>query len=192
MTIFQLNEDQIKQFAKLPEVTMATQVGLDEHLVPLVIASGRIAIRFDGLLEQELVRYREFFLIDGWPDPDETASRTEAWAGSLPKITTLYPLPITEAWSALAMMHLGPRLPLPPVPYRPSYTHGHLPFHGSCGGIEKYYRYEQFPTSRRIDMTTSSVVATDTYGAPASEMPFTPTGLSAVGRFALPLLGETN
>jgi hypothetical protein len=57
-----------------------------------------------------------------------------------------------------------------------------------CGGKDVYYRYEQFSTSVRIDRMAHAVIRTDTYAAPASEKRFTPTGLSAVGRFALPSL----
>jgi hypothetical protein len=153
-----------------------------------VIPSGRIAIAFDDHLERELAAFREYFLDDGMDDQEMYGARTESWAGSLPTTPTLDFVPPQAAWQMLAFVPLGPRFPLPGVPYRPSYTHGHLPFHGTCGGNEKYYRYEQFPTSKRIDMKTASVIAKDTYGVPTSEVRFTPTGLSAVGRFALPLL----
>lgn len=188
MTIYQLSEDQIKKSLALPEVAMATQVATDNNNRKLVIASGRIAIAFDDRLERELGAFMQDVPDGGLYDRDAYGARAESWASNLPSAPTLNFVPPKDAWPMLAFIPLGPRFPLPGVPYRPSYTHGHLPFHGTCGGVEKYYRYEQFPTSRRIDMNTASVIAKDTYGAPASEEPFTPTGLSAVGRFALPLL----
>jgi len=167
---------------------MATQVAVDDSSNALVIASGRIAIKYDEHVQGELTMFREFFGREALYDPDGYAGRMESWARRLPKIKTLTPVAPEPAWSVLAFIHLGPRVPLPGVPYRPSYTHGHLPFHGVCGGSDKYYRYEQFATSKRIDRSTNCVIAKDTYGAPESERDFTPTGLSAVGRFALPLL----
>ena len=166
---------------------MATQVAKDEDGYLLVISSGRVATRYDGSIENDFARLGEYF-VDGVRDIETYGIRLEAWARNLPPIKVLDPVPVNDGWAALAFIHLGPRFPLPGAPYRPSYVHGHLPFHGTCGGAEQYYRYEQFPTSRRIDMKKHAVVANDTYGAPASEEPFTPTGLSAVGRFALPLV----
>jgi hypothetical protein len=188
MTIYQLSDQQINDYAKLPEVAMATQVAADESGAALVIASGRIAIRYDEHIEADLTKFREFFGDENLYDREGYAVRMENWAHNLPRIEVLTPMAAGPAWNALAVIHLGPRAPLPGVPYRPRYTHGHLPFHGVCGGIDKYYRYEQFATSKRIDRSTNSVIAPDTYGAPESERDFTPTGLSAVGRFALPLL----
>ena len=51
-----------------------------------------------------------------------------------------------------------------------------------------FFRYEAFPTSLRIDQVNQKVTKPDTYATPFSERDFTPTGLSAVGRFALPSL----
>ena len=66
-------------------------------------------------------------------------------------------------------------------------TYGHLPFHRSTNDDEVFYRYELFLTSRRINQTTQ-LVAPGTFAAPQSELPFMPTGLSAVARCALPSL----
>jgi hypothetical protein len=107
------------------------------------------------------------------------------WVAQLPKAPPLNPVPQNQALAAL--IHLGPRGVLPAVLPRPAYVHGHLPFHGRCSGTDTCYRYEQFPTSKRIDLQNRTV-AKDTFAAPESEQPFTPTGLSAVGRFALPLV----
>jgi hypothetical protein len=48
-----------------------------------------------------------------------------------------------------------------------------------------FYRYSAFNPDRRVDPHTGSFLA-GTYAAPASEVPFVPTGFVAVGRFALP------
>jgi hypothetical protein len=48
-----------------------------------------------------------------------------------------------------------------------------------------FYRYSAFNPDRRVDPVTGNFLA-GTYAAPASEVPFVPTGFLAVGRFALP------
>jgi hypothetical protein len=48
-----------------------------------------------------------------------------------------------------------------------------------------FHRFSAFSPDRRVDPLTGSFLA-GTYAAPASEMPFVPTGFVAVGRFALP------
>jgi hypothetical protein len=48
-----------------------------------------------------------------------------------------------------------------------------------------FYRYSAFNPDKRVDPKTGSFFA-GTYGAPASEVPFVPTGFVALGRFALP------
>lgn len=81
----------------------------------------------------------------------------------------------------------GPLNPLPPTPARPAYVYGHLPFGVMTASDTVIYRWEAFPFSRRIDQAAKSIAA-DTYAAPASEVPFVPTGFGAVARFALPNL----
>jgi hypothetical protein len=48
-----------------------------------------------------------------------------------------------------------------------------------------FHRFSAFNPDRRVDPLTGSFLA-GTYAAPASEVPFVPTGFVAVGRFALP------
>lgn len=82
---------------------------------------------------------------------------------------------------------LTARGPSPPIVMgRPS-VHGHLPFSGKTGSGSVFYRAEPFPRSRYIDPTTQRVSVGDgLFGFPPSELPFVPTGFSAVGRYALP------
>ncbi len=77
---------------------------------------------------------------------------------------------------------IGP-FPNPPQPRQ--WTYGHLPFIGLTGTSEVYYRWEPWPVSRRINQATG-MVAPGTFSAPLSEIPFMPTGFSAVARLALP------
>ena len=97
--------------------------------------------------------------------------------------------PIGEFFDRETVMRFGLITPgyVPPPPARPSYVYGHLPFGWRAGANDVFYRYEPFPTSRRIDQVNRTI-APDTYGCPASEIPFIPSGFSAVGRYALPNL----
>lgn len=84
---------------------------------------------------------------------------------------------------------VGPLAALPSPPLRPTSIYGHLPFGTLTDPDTVIYRWEAFPSSRRITRTSSGgEIARDTYGAPASEVPFAPTGFGAVARFALPNL----
>jgi hypothetical protein len=49
-----------------------------------------------------------------------------------------------------------------------------------------FHRFSAYNPDRRVNPTTGNFVA-GTYAAPASEVPYVPTGFVAVGRFALPL-----
>jgi hypothetical protein len=64
MTVYKLRKDQIDEFAELPEIAMATQVAADKEGTAHVIASDRIAVRFDGDLERDLSSRNEFFSDD--------------------------------------------------------------------------------------------------------------------------------
>lgn len=76
---------------------------------------------------------------------------------------------------------------LPSPPPRPAYVYGHLPFSGVTQTSDVFYRCEHWAVSRRVLRSTDEVLA-GTYGFPASELSFVPTGFAAVGRYALPNL----
>jgi hypothetical protein len=69
----------------------------------------------------------------------------------------------------------GPRAALP----------SSLVKHVSLAARRVFHRFSAFNPDRRVDPATGSFLA-GTYAAPASEIPFVPTGFTAVGRFALP------
>jgi hypothetical protein len=96
-------------------------------------------------LESEFAQLAEYFREDRLRDTETYGSSIEAWARSLPTIGYLNPLSVRQGWNALAFIHLGPRGPLPGVPWRPSYVHGHLPFHGTCGGKTSTIDMSSFP-----------------------------------------------
>jgi hypothetical protein len=192
MTITRLSEEDVRRFADSPEIDMDLQIGKveneqeDEQYV--IVASGRIGIVYDEALSAEMDRHWEYIGAPARIAPDEHATRIEEWKNSLPLGKPLRPINPSEVFRALGFIHLGPRFPLPPLWPRPAYIYGHLPFHGRCSGTDSYYRYEQFPTSVRIDQRNQRITKSDTYAIPLSERDFTPTGLSAVARLALPLL----
>ncbi|MEP7365202.1 MAG: hypothetical protein ABI972_18265 [Acidobacteriota bacterium] len=97
----------------------------------------------------------------------------------------------TDDWLSfwLSLGRVRPIRPLPPAPPTPSSIYGHLPFVTRTRPNSVIYRWEAYPTSRRINRTASPpTIAKDTYAAPASEVNFAPTGFAAVARFALPNL----
>src|SRR5258708_34479017 len=56
--------------------------------------------------------------------------------------------------------------------------------HVSLPAPRAFHRFSAFNPDRRVDPTTGSFLP-GTYAAPESEVPFVPTGFTAVGRFAL-------
>jgi len=95
---------------------------------------------------------------------------------------------VDEREDVMALI-VGPLAPLPGPPPRPASLYGHLPFGAKTDPDMLIYRWEAFPKSRRIVRTAAGgQIARDTYAAPASEVPFAPTGFAALARFALPNL----
>ena len=186
MAVFRLSPDLVDEFASKPEVGMSTQVGTVGDRF-FIVASGRLAIQYDDNLQGELESFEQLVTHNRRERPGVASVQMNSWLNSLTRIDTLNPMNVNDAYQTLAFIPLGPRY-VPSPPKRPSYIYGHLPFHGICDGSDIFYRYEQFPTSLRIDLTTNQVTKPDTYAAPASERDFIPTGLSAVARCALPLL----
>jgi hypothetical protein len=186
MAIFRLSPDLVKEFAFKPEVGMSTQVGTVVDRI-FIVASGRLAIQYDDNLQGELESFEWLVARSHGERPNIASVQMDSWLGSLTRIDTLNPMDVKDAYQMLAFIPLGPRY-VPPPPKRPMYIYGHLPFHGICDGSDVFYRYEQFSTSLRVDVTANQVTKPDTYAAPASERDFIPTGLSAVARCALPLL----
>jgi hypothetical protein len=192
MSFYRLTKEQVGSMIEEPEVAMDIHIvrlgedGRRKH--PAIIVGCRLAITYDEHMASGLSIMREFMGIESIPTAEEYGARLLQWTSQLdecPRITTLSKV---AARNALALIHLGPLGVQLGVPRRPSFVYGHLPFHGTCSGSDIFYRYEAFPTSLRIDQPNQRVARPDTYAAPESEERFTPTGLSAVGRFALPSL----
>lgn len=82
---------------------------------------------------------------------------------------------------------IAPTGPFASSPAAPPVIFGHLPFVGTSDEGEVFYRWEPFPTSKRVDQGTGDI-SPGTYTAPASEAQFVASGFGAVGRFATPFL----
>jgi hypothetical protein len=192
-------------FDKAPEVAMDVHYARQRDREPpysFIVVGGRVAIS----THEEPRMPIEGYLDQPWLKPnlprDERKGLFEAWLGSLPEAPILEPKSPTDFIQPIVLQRqdhreeaptlafiLGPLLPLPSPPPRPASIYGHLPFGTRTASDTVLYRWEAFPTSRRITRTPrGGTIATDTYGAPASEIPFAPTGFSAVARFALPNL----
>lgn len=192
-------------FDEAPEVAMDVQFGAErggESRYSFIVVGGRVAISTHERPGETINEY----LIQPWLQPNLTFSRREElfgeWLRGLDPAPDLHPKTPTDFIQPIMLQRqdhqqeapmlafiVGPLLPLPAPPPRPASIYGHLPFGTKTAGDTVIYRWEAFPTSRRIKRTpTGGTIDRDTYGAPASEIPFAPTGFSALARFALPNL----
>jgi hypothetical protein len=189
MRVFRIDKDGQEQFAQLPEVAMDMnfgQAGGDFYLV-LTCA---IAILLDEntFVESDSSFFRRTSPMQGISAEERTAN-LQNWFNELPRLRSAATATPAQAWQSFwgAMSPVTPVGSLPPAPPRPPVIYGHLPFKATTLPETVIYRWEAYPTSRRIDRTKNPpTIAPDTYAAPASEVPFAPTGFGAVARFALP------
>ncbi|MBR1124225.1 hypothetical protein JQ628_22045 [Bradyrhizobium lablabi] len=213
MALFQIDPKMQIKFGGRPELMMGVQIALDTredmHIREDRQESRNLYILLNGqvllILDDELPAAIRTMSSQDWMianlAQEAAARRFQEWYGRLPFFETIRPLTAEEELlynqpSILGMIFHGPVGPLPPPPARPPYVHGHLQFHATADANDIFYRYEQFPTSRRIlpddptdpNDTRLIRVLAGTYAAPFSEAPFVPTGFAAVGRFALPLM----
>ncbi|HWA47236.1 MAG TPA: hypothetical protein VG742_03135 [Dongiaceae bacterium] len=167
-------------FAEAPEA------GMDLHIATgtggiFVVVGQRVAILLEDVLSEPVAGYFEQPWLRPGLERGECEAYFQEWLRRLRAAPPLNPAPL-----GFVVM---PRGPLPATPWRPSVVHGHLPFTTTTDSSTVIYRWEAFPTSRRITRTPAGgTIAKDTYAAPASEVPFAITGFAAVARFALPNL----
>lgn len=189
MKVFRIQEQDQEQFAELSEFAMDInfgQVGSNYYLVQ----SCRLAI----LLEANTFAEAEeqlFATNDPNQPPQEFAKQFQSWADARPILSGIKTASPADSWGAFlgAFGPVSPTRPLPPPPSPPPIIFGHLPFKASILPKTVVYRWEAYPTSRRINRSTNPpTIAQGTFAAPASELLFAPTGFSAVARFALPSL----
>ena len=198
MTIFQLSKTAVSLFAGLPEHGMGFQFAISDQREISLVIGGRVLYRADDKDDKHMRSYLSAKWLSPSCDDNLRADRFEDWIKGLPNSDDPEPFDDdTSSNTSLSLVNLkkatalafriltpsGPMGPLPPfgTPY------GHLPFTSRVEANDVFYRYEPFPTSRRIDRKTKKI-AVDTFAVPASETPFLPTGLSVVARLALPNL----
>lgn len=149
-----------------------------------LLFSGLVVAPFeDGVQEglQEIFEMQEQWVPGGEP---ETAARGPfySWLLELPEIDRLTAVNLDEdvEWLIDNPQPLRPEAPL-------GGAYGHLPFRSATTGQDVFYRYEILPWSTWV-LQSAREISAGTFAAPASELPFVPTGFAAVGRYALPKL----
>jgi hypothetical protein len=192
MRLLRLRDTDQDEFATVREVAMDCHLAVSPGEELYLVIGARIGILLNERLlsEPDDSLFRQAWLRGGVPRA-EREGMFENWLGGLPAAPTLSAATPVQArrsfWNAF-----GPVMPigmLPPAPVRPPWIYGHLPFSTTTTPETIIYRWEAFPTSRRIDRTVNPpTIAPDTYASPASEAPFAVTGFAAVARFALPNL----
>jgi hypothetical protein len=190
MLLLQLSETQMELFDKEPEFGMGVHLASVEDTVGFVL-SGRVlmlpnAEGREGQSQSDALKNRLWFGVEAQGRHSETlaaASESEI-AEENTLIAALADAPPTMFPFVMGFI-LNPPGYLPPTPRRPTYIHGHLPFTGITQTGDVFYRCEHWATSRRVRLGTNDILS-NTYGFPASELPFVPTGFAAVGRYALP------
>jgi hypothetical protein len=187
MSITKLSEGDREKIDKDPEVAMNIQIARRRQDY-VVVVSGRIAIVYDESIISQLNRLNE--VLRGPADDADAsyANKLEQWTEALPTSAPLTSVPVSEALAVLKFIHLGPRYPFPAPPPASPILYGHLPFQGLSSGQEIFYRYETYPTSRRINRKTNKVNLPNTYASPERDADFVNSGLGAVARYALPQL----
>jgi hypothetical protein len=191
MRIFRIGKNDQEQFGELPEVAMDMNFGQSGGDFYLVLTCA-IAILLDEntFAESDGSLFERSKLMQGISGQERTENFL-SWFNGLSPLRSVTPATPAQAWSSFwrAMSPVTPVSPLPPTPPRPPVIYGHLPFKATTLPETVIYRWESYPTSRRINRTANPpTIAQDTYAAPASEVPFAPTGFGAVARFALPTL----
>lgn len=201
--IFRLNPSQQKKFAAFREVFQGVQVGLltlrgwTGGRVCLVIG-GLVAVVIEDGLQDELAR---FFAATWRPTSPPTNTITERyvdWLNLLNEPIEADPADAARESVAFAVSTNTPPPPpnrtglVPVAPWPPgtgTAVYGHLPFKTTTEDREVFFRWEAWPTSRRIVTGTipgTMDVLPDTFASPHTEVPFIPTGFAAVARAALP------
>lgn len=191
MRLYKVADQDLVWLSEQPESAMAVQLILVDqpaggHSV-VVVAGGRVVWDMSGSEDDGRVAR---LLDEPWLSGGEAGSlvdRFEAWVAQLPP----FGRGLRNGKVVGSRFWIAPIGPFPPPPVPPTTVYGHLPFVGQCGRDEVFYRWEPFPTSRRIDPSTNTV-SSGTFTAPFSEATFVASGFGAVGRYALPGLSPAN
>jgi len=187
MILFKLSESQMRTFDEKPEAGMGVQFARVGPRFGFVL-SGRVLMSPYAETRDDRTEAVINYL---WFGPERLQRSLEATTAQEDRLIN----ELADAPSDISCVSASDPLLmgfilnvpgyLPPSPSRPSYIYGHLPFTGVAQPGDVFYRCEHWATSRRVRYPTNDIIA-DTYGFPASELPFVPTGFAAVGRYALP------
>lgn len=178
MPFLKLSEAQIEALSNQAETAM------DVHVVSCNGSTGYVLGGRVLLLPNRLVIEEISLLLGERRDVLRQPATFDDWCQRLaaaPQFT-----PDNNASRASHMIVYVPSY-LPPPPAAPAVVYGHLPFTAISDPNDVFYRCEFWPTSRAIDRGTGQVKP-QTFAFPASELPLVPSGLAAVGRYALPNL----
>jgi hypothetical protein len=194
MTITRLSDDDQTEMAKHPELAMGIQVA-ERQDGYVVVVNDRVVIKYGPEIVGELDNLNKRFAeLSRSRKLGDTQDLIVDWINGLNLSKPVKPVQRDVAFSFLGFIHLGPIVPLPPAPPAPPASppppappaiYGHLPFHGIASGNDRFYRYECYPTSRRI---VGKTVAGGTFAVPELDAHFINSGLGAVARYALPSL----
>src|SRR5271168_1979556 len=176
MLIFKIDENEQDRFVELPEIAMDLNFGQSGSKFYLVV-SCRMAVLLN---ENTFTEPEDSFFQPIGSQSFSSEGRTRnfmTWFNNLPRLSNINTATPRQAWGEL-MGAIGPATPIgsfPSPPARPPNIYGHLPFKAKTLEDTVIYRWEAYPTSRRIDLVAKTI-AKDTYAAPASEVPFAPSG----------------
>lgn len=150
-----------------------------------VAIGGYVSVQISTLAVSEL----ENLSSEPWMRPDSGilgAQRQAAfdnWFSNLPQAGSVSLIQMNRFMINQNMSLIPPTGSLPAPPAPPSPIFGHLPLLATTSAGDLIHRFEAFPRSRRITVLT---VSAGTFAVPPSELSFLPSGLSVVGRLALP------
>lgn len=182
MQLFRVQDRDLDWLVQQPESAM----GLQLILIALSSGEARLIQVVGGEVIYDLGGPDDGVPLPPWMFDGEREDRIAGfrdWLGSLPTADVT----LREGTVIPVRFLINPAGPFPPPPNPPPLIFGHLPYVGTCGGDQVFYRWEPFPSSRRVNQVTGAI-SPGTYTAPSSEAPFVASGFGAVGRFALPNL----
>jgi hypothetical protein len=176
MEIYALAEAEIDQLRSLPETGMGFQLVEATwwgNLIRLLVLNSELAIDLSDLnLEPSenpsTLAMNESRIVEVLKEPHRrtlfSAPRPHSFKLLSSRVSSTPPIPTTKLLAA---------------------TPSSLVKHVTLSANRLFHRFSAFNPDRRVDPKTGDLLA-GTYAAPDSEVPFAPTGFSAVGRFALP------
>jgi hypothetical protein len=200
-SVFLLDKDSQDRFAEADEVFADVQLGQfgpGQDRTLCLVVGGLVGIEIEPNLPDHLNRFYERTWGTYRKQGGDIVAYYNAWLQGLTIRPQIYHAPASRGGLQQFVATGSPPTIPPPPPIRPvipggprppgtAAVPGHLPFQDVTTAWDIYYRFEAWPTSRRIDLVNRTI-APSTFASPSSELPFLPTGFAAVARNALPSL----